>query len=423
MYAGLLAMVIKGTMAVGGVGAVFETAEQHGRLAGFLNIDPNPLQYITLWTAFFGGIFFSLSAFGANQIALQRYCSLPTLNRARAVLFVNGPMLLMVMSMVFYIGLAMFAYSAHCLWRNDDLDVNKVSKDQLVIFYMLDLLGETYGLPGLYVACIFSATLSTVSSSINSLSAVLFEDFIRPLAMRRQFSQHRIGVITKITAGLYGVIAVCLAFGAAPLGGILKAVTSACGVLSGPLVGLILLGILFPFANRIGAITGTIVATCIDFWIFIGAQIYRVEYTPLSGPGECRNGSIVVNETVAYSDILAPSSVSNVSDIALDKPLYTPALEGVDQIYALSFFMHACVGAGLTMIVGLLVSVVTGCDSTTRLRPELSFWTRNKFYDDSSAEFEIGDEQPMRNGNVSSIPDLRKRSKKRSNNYDRVEQL
>jgi hypothetical protein len=37
------------------------------------------------------------------------------------------------------------------------------------------------GLPGLAVAGIFSGSLSTVSSAINSLAAVTLEDYIRPL--------------------------------------------------------------------------------------------------------------------------------------------------------------------------------------------------------------------------------------------------
>lgn len=35
------------------------------------------------------------------------------------------------------------------------------------------------GLPGLFLATIFSATLSTASSGINSLTAVLWEDFLK----------------------------------------------------------------------------------------------------------------------------------------------------------------------------------------------------------------------------------------------------
>lgn len=45
----------------------------------------------------------------------------------------------------------------------------------------MDLLGNLPGIPGLFVACVYSATLSTVSSGLNSLAAVCLKDFIQPL--------------------------------------------------------------------------------------------------------------------------------------------------------------------------------------------------------------------------------------------------
>ena len=43
----------------------------------------------------------------------------------------------------------------------------------------METLKSTVGLPGLFLACIFSAALSTISSGLNSLAAVVLEDFIK----------------------------------------------------------------------------------------------------------------------------------------------------------------------------------------------------------------------------------------------------
>ncbi len=45
----------------------------------------------------------------------------------------------------------------------------------------MDLLKNYYGLPGLFIACVYSAALSTISSGLNSLTAVFLHDFIYPL--------------------------------------------------------------------------------------------------------------------------------------------------------------------------------------------------------------------------------------------------
>lgn len=50
--------------------------------------------------------------------------------------------------------------------------------DQLMPFYVVEAMRAVPGLAGLFVAGIFSASLSTVSSSCNSLAAVTLADYI-----------------------------------------------------------------------------------------------------------------------------------------------------------------------------------------------------------------------------------------------------
>ena len=98
------------------------------------------------------------------------------------------------------------------------------------------------GLPGLVVAGIFSGSLSTVSSAINSLAAVTLEDYIRPLV---KLSDSKSPILLKILALVFGLICIGLAFLADFLGtGVLQASLTIFGVVGGPLLGLFTLGIL-----------------------------------------------------------------------------------------------------------------------------------------------------------------------------------
>jgi sodium-coupled monocarboxylate transporter 8/12 len=45
--------------------------------------------------------------------------------------------------------------------------------------YVVDSLNQMPGLAGLFVAGIFSGSLSTVSSAVNSLAAVTLEDYLK----------------------------------------------------------------------------------------------------------------------------------------------------------------------------------------------------------------------------------------------------
>ena len=50
---------------------------------------------------------------------------------------------------------------------------------QLMPIYVVDSLKNIPGLAGLFVAGIFSGSLSTVSSAVNSLAAVTLEDYVK----------------------------------------------------------------------------------------------------------------------------------------------------------------------------------------------------------------------------------------------------
>lgn len=75
-------------------------------------------------------------------------------------------------------GLAIYTKYRDC----DPLTIERInSNDQLMPLYVMDMLSGYPGIPGLFIAGVFSAGLSTISATVNSLAAVILEDFIKPL--------------------------------------------------------------------------------------------------------------------------------------------------------------------------------------------------------------------------------------------------
>lgn len=76
--------------------------------------------------------------------------------------------------------------------------------DQLLPFFVVDLLQNFYGLPGIFIACIYSAALSTISSGLNSLSAVFLHDFIYPIqtSFKLKNLSHKNSIITTNFLGI-----------------------------------------------------------------------------------------------------------------------------------------------------------------------------------------------------------------------------
>jgi sodium-dependent multivitamin transporter 6 len=68
-------------------------------------------------------------------------------------------------------------------------------------YFVMDILKNYYGLAGLFIACVYSAALSTVSSGLNSLVAVFMHDFIYPLnscLKRADLTQKTSMVLSKL---------------------------------------------------------------------------------------------------------------------------------------------------------------------------------------------------------------------------------
>ncbi|KAF7634692.1 hypothetical protein Mgra_00005840 [Meloidogyne graminicola] len=91
IYLGLGIIIVKGTIEAGGLSNVFRINKITGRIWQGLIINPSLLQYSNLWVEIIGGITAWTCIYGLNQMAMQRYCSMPSLQHARQVLNLTIP--------------------------------------------------------------------------------------------------------------------------------------------------------------------------------------------------------------------------------------------------------------------------------------------------------------------------------------------
>lgn len=131
----------------------------------------------------------------------------------------------------------------------DPLLSGQITKaDKILPHYVMDVSGSVPGLPGLFIAGIFCASLSTLSASLNCLAGTIYEDFLSQY-MSKDITEQRVGYILKGLVIGIGVISVLLVRVVEHLGNLLPIMISFTGVASGPLLGIFTLGILFPKAN------------------------------------------------------------------------------------------------------------------------------------------------------------------------------
>lgn len=110
----------------------------------------------------------------------------------------------------------------------------------------MDVLGEFKGLSGLFVAGVFSAALSSLSTCLNSMSAVVLEDFFKPF-VKRPLSNRTINWIMRLVVICTGTLCVALVVIVEKLGTVLQLTMSLEAITNGPLLGIFTIGILLPW--------------------------------------------------------------------------------------------------------------------------------------------------------------------------------
>ncbi|XP_019202816.1 sodium-coupled monocarboxylate transporter 1 isoform X3 [Oreochromis niloticus] len=247
MLAGLLCVLFKCLLL--GV-SILSNSQQGGRL-NFLDFDLNPLRRHTFWTIAFGGTLGWIMASGTSQTRVQRYNSCKSITHARTAVFISVVSYSLFLGSAVFSGLCLYSFYKDC----DPWTAGQVSfSDQLLPYLVMDILKGYPGLPGLFLAAVYSGTLSTVSSIINTLAAVTVEDLIKPnvtLTDRQLLHISRalscgIGVLCVSMAGLaslMGLLAQHLRFHFRCLS---QARTIIGGVSGSPMFGLFVLGVHLP---------------------------------------------------------------------------------------------------------------------------------------------------------------------------------
>uniref|UniRef100_A0A8C3U3B4 Solute carrier family 5 member 12 n=1 Tax=Catharus ustulatus TaxID=91951 RepID=A0A8C3U3B4_CATUS len=351
MVTGFMTVLIQGTSLNGGSTKVWEDAHEGSRLNIF-DFDVDPLRRHTFWTIVIGGTFTWLGIYGVNQSTIQRCISCKSEKHAKLALYLNLLGLWTVLVCAVFCGLVMYSHYKSC----DPWTAAFISApDQLMPYFVMDIFSSMPGVPGLFVACAFSGTLSTVAASINALATVTFEDLIK-----KGFPNLSEKMSTWISKGLcvlYGVLCTSMAAAASLLGGVVQASLSIHGMCGGPMLGLFTLGIVFPCANWKGALGGLLAGISLGFWTGTGSFIYPALPT-----------KSIPLQLSTLNCTLANSTEALVTPLLLST-LHRPLL--ADTWYSLSYLYFSAIGCMGCAITGLLISYITGPSKGEDIPPVL----------------------------------------------------
>uniref|UniRef100_H2YU25 Sodium-coupled monocarboxylate transporter 2 n=1 Tax=Ciona savignyi TaxID=51511 RepID=H2YU25_CIOSA len=344
MFVGTLAVLIQGTIVAGGANQVWEALERGGRINMF-DLDLDPRRRVSFWSLLIGGNFAFIHNMCCGQIGVQRFLSCRSVKDARIAAFVSVIPKFIITLIPVGCGAVAFAYFEHC----DPLKSGKISKvDQLLPYMVLEIFDKVPGVAGLFVAAAYSGTMSSVSSGINSASAMILQDFILP--NRPSISAKWQMFISKITGVAFGVLVMGIAYLSSFYASTAVSLSYVYqGVCSGPVIGVYLLGIFFPWSNTAGVMAGQFVGTAATLWIALGSLI--------NGRDPATDGLLPVQT----------DSCTNFTSLKYTTSMqWNSSIESFDMhstysaIYGITFLYYYVFGCVISTLVGLLFSFLTG---------------------------------------------------------------
>ncbi|KAM6168142.1 sodium/iodide cotransporter [Erethizon dorsatum] len=368
MLSGFWAILARGASLLGGPRQVLSLARNRSRI-NLLDFDPDPRRRYTFWTFVVGGTLVWLSMYGVNQAQVQRYVACSTERKAKLAVLINQLGLFLIVTSAACCGIVMFVFYSDC----DPLLTGRISApDQYMPLFVLDIFEDLPGVPGLFLACAYSGTLSTASTSINAMAAVTVEDLIKPRLPG--LAPRRLVLVSKGLSLIYGSACLTVAALSSLLGGgVLQGSFTVMGVISGPLLGAFVLGMFLPACNSLGVLFGLGSGFLLSLWVALGATLYppseqTMGVLPSSAAGcvvPSSNASVLLDSGLLNAEMIGSGSVS-----AEDPG--QPAL--AHSFYAISYLYYGALGTLTTVLCGALVSYLTGPTKRSALGPGLLWW-------------------------------------------------
>ena len=248
-----------------GPSQLFEIAAENRKFSlGSLSLS---LREPTFWVVLVYGLFTNMQNYGIDQNYVQRYMTArSTAEAVRSTMF--GSLLYIPVSFVFvYIGTALFSYYA----AQPELLPEGVVGDKVFPYFIVH--GLPAGVTGLVIASLFSAGMSTISTSINSSATIVLTDFYKKLRKRESTPREEMAVLYVASASV-GALGVLVGILMMQIEGVLDAWWKLASIFSGGMLGLFLLGLLGHTIRRENVVIAVAVGLAVIAWMSFLAPLH-----------------------------------------------------------------------------------------------------------------------------------------------------
>lgn len=229
-------------------------------LLGMPSFSFDPTLSFTFWTITIGMFIGNMGSYAGDQMSLQRYLATGNIKSCSHSFLVNIAGVMLVIILLGTVGLMLAA------WYHSIPDSKLPSNPDLIFPYFIASQLPP-GIAGILLAAILAATMSSITSGINALSATVTLDFYAKLKKNMTSGQElRVARYTSLVIGLASTLLAGCVDG---LGDIFTIAQSLLGVFIGPLLACSILALLpFTLSQWViisGMIMGTLAGIVVVF--------------------------------------------------------------------------------------------------------------------------------------------------------------
>ena len=273
LFGGLLVCLVYGWQLVQDAGGLANGFDPERLQVIDMNLGIGPDQEYGFWPMLIGGFFLYVSYYGCDQTQAQRMLSAKNEKTIRQLLLANGvlrfPVVFIYCTMGLIIG-SLVSLSPEFMADIASTTQKHFPQEYASTGFKADLMIPVFiirylphGFIGLLMVAIMSAAMSSLSSTVNSLSAVSVEDFFNRGKKKLEGAAYM--RISKYAVVFWGVVCIAFSF---LFGGnkntVIEIINAIGSVFYGPVLVTFILAIFSKRVNHIGMNAGIITAVLIN---------------------------------------------------------------------------------------------------------------------------------------------------------------
>lgn len=227
----------------------------------------------TIWAGVFAMSLFHITVYGGNQMMVQRALAAKSIGDAKKSYLMMGYGAFFIYFFFFFIGALLFVHFEGRPFEQ---------MNEIILIFSQNL--AIPGLMGILTAAVMSASMSTMSSALNSLSTVSVIDFYRRLIKPNAPEAHYLKV-SRIFTFFWAIAVIPIAFAFLSSGGsILETLTAVGSYLVGSKLAMFGLGFFSKHTTERGLLIGVVAGFVTLFFVAVGIPGTQVGPAPIAWP-------------------------------------------------------------------------------------------------------------------------------------------